>query len=96
MIALGVAPDPARLAAAARDFEGVTLGEMFEPIFATLGGDDSPFGGGAAEEQWTPILAQQIGRAVAAAGGLGLTAPVMAAMIAAQEKGQGKIPQTPR
>jgi hypothetical protein len=37
-----------------------------------------------------PILAQQIGRAVAASGGLGLTGPIMAAMLAAQEKGGAK------
>lgn len=95
MIASPATPNPAHLAAAARDFEGVTLGELFQPMFETLDDKDSafsggPFDGGAGEAQWMPILAQQIGRAVAAAGGLGLTGPVMAAMIAAQEKGQAK------
>ncbi len=86
MIAIAASPDPTRLAAAARDFEGVALGELFQPMFETLGKSGGPFGGGAGEQQWMPILAQQIGRAVARAGGLGLAAPAMAALMAAQEK----------
>ncbi len=87
MIATHAAPDRARLAAAARRFEGVAIGELFQPMFATLGKAKGPFGGGAGEAQWMPILAQEIGRAVAKSGGLGLAAPVMAALMAAQEKG---------
>jgi Rod binding domain-containing protein len=79
-----------RLAVAARDFEGVAVGELFQPMFDTLGDESGPFDGGAGEQQWMPILAQQIGRAVAASGGLGLTGPIMAAMLAAQEKGGAK------
>ncbi len=87
MIASHAAPDRARLAAAARRFEGVALGELFQPMFATLGKAKGPFDGGAGEAQWMPILAQEIGRAVAKEGGFGLAAPVMAALMAAQEKG---------
>jgi peptidoglycan hydrolase FlgJ len=88
------ARDPARVRAAARDFEGVALGELFQPMFETLGGSGGPFSGGAGEQQWMPILAQQIGRAVAASGGLGLAGPVMQAMLMAQEKaGQEKSSQ---
>lgn len=86
MIHAATAPDMARIAAAAKRFEGVALGELFQPMFATLGKGDGPFDGGGAEAQWMPILAEQIGRAIAAAGGLGLARPVMAAMLAAQEK----------
>ena len=86
MITAVAAPDTARLAAAARHFEAVALGELFAPMFATLGDNNGPFDGGAAEQQWMPILAQQIGRAVAGAGGLGLAGPVMSALMAAQEK----------
>ncbi len=96
MIASQATPDPARLQAAARDFEGVALGELFQPMFETLGGSSGPFDGGTGERQWEPILAQQIGRAVAAAGGLGLAGPVMQAMLAAQERAtQGKGQATP-
>jgi Rod binding domain-containing protein len=79
--------DSARLTTAARDFEGVAIGELFQPMFDTLGDESGPFDGGAGEQQWMPILAQQIGRAVAASGGLGLAGPIMTAMLAAQEKG---------
>lgn len=86
MIAVAAKPDQARLAAAARAFEGVALGELFQPMFATLGKARGPFNGGVGEAQWMPILAQEIGKAVAKSGGLGLAAPVMAALMAAQEK----------
>ncbi len=72
MISVTAKPDQARLAAAARDFEGVALGELFQPMFATLGKASGKFSGGAGEAQWMPILAQEIGKAVAKSGGLGL------------------------
>jgi Rod binding domain-containing protein len=43
------------------------------------------FGGGAAEEQWRPMLSQEIGKHVARGGGLGLAVPVYHQMLRAQE-----------
>ncbi len=73
------------VAAAARAFEGNALGQLFAPMFDTLASDGGPFGGGAGEAAWRPMLTDAIGRQVAAKGGLGLAAPVMQQLLQAQE-----------
>jgi peptidoglycan hydrolase FlgJ len=75
----------AKLWRAARDFEGMTLGALLAPMFDTVDTADGAFGGGSAEAAWRPMLVAEIGKEIAAAGGLGLAAPVFRAMLAAQE-----------
>lgn len=72
-------------AAAARAFEGNALGQLFAPMFDTVASDGGPFGGGAGEAAWRPMLTDAIGRQVAAKGGLGLAAPVLHQLLQAQE-----------
>lgn len=79
------APRAAKIWRAAKAFEGMTLGALLAPIFATVGGAHGIFGGGNAEATWRPMLVQQIGNEIAAGGGLGLAVPVFRAMVAAQE-----------
>ena len=75
----------ARVWHAAKAFEGMTLGALLAPVFATVGGARGMFGGGSAEAMWRPMLVQEIGKELAAGGGLGLAVPVFRAMVAAQE-----------
>lgn len=86
-------PGPAELAEpakakawkAAQDFEAMVLGQLVAPMFATVETSKGAFGGGAAEEQWRPMLAQEVGKHVARGGGLGLAVPVYHQMLRAQE-----------
>ncbi|MBN8909273.1 MAG: rod-binding protein [Rhodospirillales bacterium] len=81
-------PDPAAVAAAARKFEAVFIGQMLGPIFATLDTAHGPFGGGAGEEAWKPMLVDAVADKIAAAGGFGLAAAVEREMLRMQEARQ--------
>jgi flagellar protein FlgJ len=70
--------------AAARQFEGHALGALLQPMFEGISAR-GPFGGGAAEEMWRPMLVAEFGKVMAAAGGVGLADAVLRQMIAAQE-----------
>jgi Rod binding domain-containing protein len=75
----------AKLWQAAKSFEGMALGALLAPMFATVNTAHDPFGGGSAEAIWRPILVQEIGKNIAAAGGLGLAVPVFRALLATQD-----------
>ncbi len=75
----------ARLWQSAKDFEAMTLGELLTPMFDTVDTAHGAFGGGDAEAAWKPMLVQQIGKQMAAQGGLGLARPVFEALLRAQE-----------
>jgi peptidoglycan hydrolase FlgJ len=77
--------DPAQLWRAAREFESTTLAELLRPMFDTVSSKGNIFGGGQAEETWKPMLVDEIARQISAAGGLGLAAPIHAAMLKMQE-----------
>ena len=79
------ADQTSKLRQAAQDFEAMALGELLLPMFDTVDTSGGIFGGGAAEAAWKPMLVQAIGKQIAAHGGLGLAAPVLAAMLRAQE-----------
>lgn len=85
-------PATARIWKSAQEFEAMVLGQLLAPMFATVETSKGLFGGGAAEEAWRPMLAQEIGRHVARGGGIGLAAPVFQQMLRAQEAA-GKPPQ---
>ncbi len=76
--------DPAKIQAAAVEFEAVFVGQMLKPMFETLN-MDPPFGGGFGERVWRDILAEKLGRSVAEAGGFGLADAVSGDLIALQE-----------
>jgi flagellar protein FlgJ len=77
--------DPAKLWKTARDFEAMALGEFLKPMFATVEGKNNLFSGGEGEKTWKPMLVDEIGKQIAAAGGLGLAAPIHDAMLRMQE-----------
>lgn len=75
----------AQLRKSAQAFEATALNELFEPMFDTVDMTDSEFGGGQAEQSWKPLLVQEMTKAIAAKGGLGLAAPVYATLLHMQE-----------
>ena len=77
-------PD-AKTTKAAQDFEAMAIGQLLQPMFATVDSAHSLFGGGSAEETWKPMMVNEIAKKLAANGGLGLARPVMAEMLRMQE-----------
>jgi peptidoglycan hydrolase FlgJ len=77
-----------KLMQGAKDFEAMALGQLLGPMFETVDTSHSKFGGGEAEGTWRPMLVDAIGKQIAAHGGLGIAAPVFAAMLHAQEQKQ--------
>jgi Rod binding domain-containing protein len=80
---------PAAIAKSARDFEAMAIGQLLRPMFDTVKTADGPFGGGAGEEAWRPLMVDQIAKAIAAHGGLGLAKPIQDALERMQ-KGNAK------
>lgn len=77
--------DDAKLWQSARDFEAMAIGELLKPMFDTIDTSGGMFGGGAGEAAWKPMLVQEMARAMAAHGGLGLARPVHDALLRLQE-----------
>jgi flagellar protein FlgJ len=84
----GTPPTLPALRRAAQEFEGQALGALLAPMFE---GDSTrgPFGGGAAEAQWRPMLVDAIARDLSRAGGLGLADAVLREMIRLQSGREG-------
>ena len=77
--------DPTKVAKAARDFEAMVLGEFLKPMFDAPEPKKNLFGGGTGERTWKPMLIDEIGKQIAASGGLGLAAPIRDAMLRMQQ-----------
>lgn len=69
---------------AAQDFEAVFLTQMFEKMFEGLGGE-GPLGSGEAGGAYRSMLADQYGKTIAAAGGVGIADDVRRELIALQQ-----------
>ena len=69
----------------AEDFTSVALNELLKPIFDTADTSDGPFGGGAAEQAFKPMMVSEIAKKIARSGGLGLAEPVLQQMLRLQE-----------
>jgi Rod binding domain-containing protein len=80
------APDPlhARLTRQATELEGVFLATLVKEMFAGLDAR-SAYGGGFAEETWRGLQAEQLGAAMAEAGGVGLAGQLMSDLLSVQE-----------
>jgi len=85
----------ARARQAAEAFEAMAIGQLLRPMFDTVDSAHGLFGGGAGEAAWTPMLVDQIARQMAAQGGLGLRAPILAEMLRMQEAARGGADQVP-
>ncbi len=78
-------PPIAKAWKAARDFEAMALGELLEPMFATVDTAHGPTGGGDGEAAWRPMLTQEMAKHMAAHGGLGLAVPLFHQILRMQE-----------
>ena len=77
---------PPALRRAAQAFEAQALGQLLQPLFATL--PQSRFGGGAAEAQWQPMLVDEMAKAASRSGhGIGLGDAVLREMLRWQAAG---------
>ncbi len=86
-LAIGLPPETvAKAVKAARDFEAMTLGQLLQPMFDTVDLAHTAFGGGSGEEAFKPMMVNEMAKAIAAHGGLGLAAPILAQMLRAQEE----------
>lgn len=76
---------------AAKDFEAVFLGQMIELMMKEVG--KNPFSGesafSAGEDIYHGMFAQELGKKVAAAGGIGVADHVKRQMLKYQEIGKG-------
>ena len=68
----------------ATEFEAVYLSEMLKPMFAGLR-NGGPFGGGFGEDVGRSLQIQELGKAIARNGGVGLADAVRKELLAAQE-----------
>ena len=68
----------------AQDFEAFFLGQMLQPMFASIS-VEPPFGGGSAEEVWRSMMVDEMGKAMAKAGGIGIAAHVKREILRLQE-----------
>ena len=75
------------------EFEGVTIGEMLQPMFDTVDTSNGLFGGGAAEAQFRSMQVLELGKQIANNGGIGLADSVYRQMLAMQETAQQEKPQ---
>jgi flagellar protein FlgJ len=71
-------------AAAAREFEGVFIAQMFEQMWAEVP-TDGPMGGGTGERIFRSLMIQDFGRQIANQGGLGLADAVKRELLTMQE-----------
>ncbi len=86
MNAVSLQSAPPALRRAAQAFEAQALGQLLQPIFATL--PQSRFGGGAAEAQWQPMLVDEMAKAASRSGhGMGLGDAVLREMLRWQAAG---------
>lgn len=84
---------PPALRRAAQAFEAQALGQLLQPLFATL--PQARFGGGAAEAQWQPMLVDEMAKAASRSGhGLGLGEAVLREMLRWQSAGARTEDQT--
>jgi len=68
----------------AEDFEAVFISQMLAPMFQGLE-TDGLFGGGHAETVWRSMMVDEMGKAVAANGGIGVADSVHAHLLRLQE-----------
>lgn len=76
-VAAGAVQPPDPRLRTAREFEAVFAAQLTQLLLAQVEIDPA-FGGGHGEEQFRGILAEELGRAIAAGGSLGLAPAILA------------------
>ena len=67
-----------------QEFEAVFLSQMLQPMFANIKAEE-PFGGGPGDEIWRSMQLDEIGKAMARSGGIGLSDFIYQQILKAQE-----------
>lgn len=83
---LGSSLDMTRRSAAKRaaeDFESVFVSQMMEPMFQGIK-TDGMFGGGSGEQVFRSLMIQEVGKEIAAGGGIGIADAVYGEMLRMQ------------
>jgi len=75
--------DP-KLRQAAVDFEAVFIAQMLKPMMESVP-TDSLMGGGHAEKMFRSMMVEEVGKSVAARGGVGLADEVFSELLKLQE-----------
>jgi Rod binding domain-containing protein len=70
---------------ASKDFEGMFMAQMLQPMFETVGVDPI-FGGGHGEEAMRGFLVQEYGKALSKSSHFGIAESVRAEMLRTQQK----------
>ena len=66
------------------DFEAFFLGQILQPMFASIN-VEPPYGGGHAEKIWRSMMVDEIGKAMANAGGIGIADSIQREILRLQE-----------
>jgi peptidoglycan hydrolase FlgJ len=74
---------------AAKDFEGMFMAQMLQPMFDTVG-VDKLFGGGHGEEAMRGFLVQEYGKALAKTSNFGIADAVQTEMVMKQKAADAK------
>jgi Rod binding domain-containing protein len=70
----------------AQDFEAMALGQLLQPMFNTVDTSKGLFGGGKGEAAWKPMMVDEMAKAMAKSGGIGIADAVFKEMIRTQEQ----------
>ena len=76
--------DPTKVRAAAQQFVGMFMSQMFSHMFEGAK-TDTMFGGGPGEEMFRSVLVDEYGKAAAKSNSLGMTDQIMRALLSHQE-----------
>ena len=66
------------------EFESFFLGQMLQPMFASID-TAPPFGGGYAEKMWRSMMVDEMGKSMAEAGGIGIADSIQREILRLQE-----------
>ena len=67
----------------ADEFESMFIAQMLQPLFESIN-TDAPFGGGAAERAFRPLLVNEYAAELSKSGGLGLSDQIMSEILRMQ------------
>lgn len=68
----------------AENFEAFFLGQMLQPMFASIEPAE-PFGGGHAEKIWKSLMVDEVGKSMAKNGGIGIADIIQRDLLKLQE-----------
>jgi Rod binding domain-containing protein len=71
----------AKVRQSAQSFEAMALGQLLQPMFNTVDTSKGMFGGGVGEATWKPMMVDEMAKAMARTGGVGIADAVFKEMI---------------